>query len=224
MNLSSIAKKQAVALTGVLLILFIITHLGGNLFIYAGPGVFNAYAHQLHSLGPLLMAARLGLLVVFLIHICLSSFLVIENIKASGGYKRYAVQKSVGRRSLAEALMPYTGLYIFAFVIYHILDFAYADNLGPRSLILGKSYGIYGIVFNSFRDPVHGLLYIIAVCFLGLHLCHGVQSLMQTGGFRPKWVHVIKMSSDYFALLMVIGYSSIPVYVYFLSQKALWLR
>jgi succinate dehydrogenase / fumarate reductase cytochrome b subunit len=215
---SSIAKKQTVAFTGLLLIFFIIAHLAGNLLIYGGPKMFNAYAHKLHSLGPLLLLARLGLFVIFLIHIFVTHILVIQNIKARGGLKRYAIDQAVGQRSLAEKVMPWSGVYIFVFVIFHILDFAAADQHGSRSFIYGKSYGLYGLVFNSFRDPVHSILYIVAMYFLGMHLSHGVQSVVQTSGFRPKWAPVIKKGSDYFAVFMVIGFSSIPVYVYFLSH------
>ena len=105
--------------------------------------------------------------------------------------------------------------------IFHILDFAAADQHGPRTIIYGKSFGIYGLVFNSFKDPVHSALYIVAVYFLGMHLTHGVQSLVQTSGFRPKWASLIKKCGNYFALIMFIGFSSIPIYVYYLSQKAL---
>jgi len=216
---SSIARKQTVATTGILLILFIVAHLGGNLLIYAGPGVFNAYAYHLHSLGPLLWLIRFGLLAVFLVHISLTSVIVIENIKARGGLQRYAVEQSSGPRSLAERLMPYSGLYLLIFVIFHILDIACVNPQGPLSFIHGKSYGLYGLVFNLFKDPVYGLLYIMAMCFLGLHLCHGVQSVVQTNGFRPKWAAWIKIGSDCFALLMVVGFSSIPVYVYLLSSN-----
>jgi succinate dehydrogenase / fumarate reductase cytochrome b subunit len=215
---SSIAKKQIVALTGLLLILFIITHLAGNLFIFAGPRVFNAYAHRLHSLGPLLLLARAGLFVIFATHIIVTYLVVTENIKARGGLKRYAIDKTVGKRSLAERIMPWSGLYIFVFLIFHILDFATADQHGSRTFLYGKSYGIYGLVFNSFKDPVHSLLYIIAMCFLGMHLSHGVQSVVQTSGFRPQWASVIKKTGDYFSLIMVIGFSSIPIYVYYLSH------
>jgi len=215
---SSIAKKQTVAITGFLLILFIITHLGGNLFIYAGPDVFNSYAHKLHSLGPLLLIPRVLLAVIFLLHIFVIHILVIQNIKARGGLKRYAIDQAVGKRSLAERIMPWSGLYILVFVIFHILDFAWADQHGARTIIHGKSYGLYGLVFNSFRDPVHGILYIVAVCFLGMHLSHGAQSIIQTCGFRPKWEPFIQKCSDYFALIMVAGFSSIPVYVYWLSH------
>jgi succinate dehydrogenase / fumarate reductase cytochrome b subunit len=215
---TSIAKKQIVAITGFLLILFIITHLGGNLFIFAGPDVFNSYAHKLHSLGPLLLIPRVLLFIIFIVHIFVVHILVIQNIRARGGLKRYAIERAVGDRSLAERLMAWSGVYIFVFVVFHITDFALADTHGARSFLYGKSFGIYGIVFNSFQNPVHGVLYIVAVCFLGLHLSHGFQSTLQTCGFRPKWEGIIKKSSDVFALLMVIGFSSIPVYVYWLGH------
>lgn len=215
---SSIAKKQTVAITGFLLIFFIITHLGGNLFIYAGPDVFNSYAHKLHSLGPLLLIPRLILFIIFMTHIFVIHILVIQNIKARGGLKRYAIDQAVGNRTLSERIILWSGIYIFVFIIFHILDFAMADQHGARSFIHGKSYGLYGLVYNSFINPVHGLLYIIAVCFLGMHLSHGVQSIIQTCGFRPKWESVIKRLSNYFAVSMVFGYCSIPVYVYWLSH------
>ena len=215
---SSIAKKQTVAWTGLLLILFIITHLAGNLFIYGGPRMFNAYAHKLHSMGPLLLLARWALFAIFMTHISATYCLVMDNIKARGGLKRYAIDQTVGKRSLSEKLMPWSGLYIFMFVIFHILDFAAADPHGIRSYLYGQSYGLYGLVINSFRDPVHAVLYVIAMYFLGMHLSHGVQSLAQTSGFHPKWVSVIKKSSNYFALLMVIGFSTILIYVYLLTH------
>ena len=89
---SSIARKQTVAVTGFLLIFFIITHLGGNLLIYAGPTVLNSYAHKLHSVGPLLLIPRTILFIIFLIHIFVIHILFIQNIKARGGFKRYAIE------------------------------------------------------------------------------------------------------------------------------------
>ena len=215
---SSIAKKQTVAITGLLLIFFIITHLGGNLLIYAGPDVFNSYAHKLHSVGPLLLIPRLILFAIFVLHIFVIHILVIQNIKARGGFKRYAIDQAVGKRTLAERIMPWSGLYILVFVVFHILDFAAADQHGPRTYIYGKAYGLFGLVFNSFKDPVHGLLYIVAVFFLGMHLSHGVQSTVQTCGFHPRWGNLIQKWSNYFAVMMVVGYSSIPIYVYWLSH------
>ena len=211
---SSIAKKQIVAVTGLVLVLFVIAHLAGNLFIYGGPRALNGYSRQLHSFGPLLLLARLGLLAAFLTHVVVTYFLVLENIKARGP-KRYQVDAPP--LSWSQRLMPYSGAYLFLYVIWHIMDFALIDQQGPRSFINGHSYGLYGVVVNAFADPLQVLLYIIAMCFLGLHLAHGVESFIQTLGFKhARWANGLKSFSEYFALAMVIGYSSIPVYVYFI--------
>jgi succinate dehydrogenase / fumarate reductase, cytochrome b subunit len=221
MYFSSITKKQIVALTGVLLIFFVIAHLAGNLFIYGGPAIFNAYADKLDSLRPFLNLGEYVLLLVFVIHILVTAILVTENIKARRGLlKRYAVDKPVGNRSWATRLMPYSGTYILLFVIWHLLDFTFINHDGPRSFIAGKSYGIYGIVVNSFADPLHSILYVIAVCFLGLHLSHGVESFLQTWGYnRTKYWSMAVGVSQFFALAMVLGYSSIPLYVLFILTK-----
>ena len=211
---SSIAKKQIVAVTGLMLVLFVISHLAGNLFIYAGPQALNSYSHKLHSLGPLLLAVRLALLAVVLTHILVTYFLVLENIKARGP-KRYQVDAPP--LSWSQRLMPYSGTYLFLYIIWHILDFTLIDHHGPRSFINGHSYGLYGVVVNAFADPLHAMLYVIAMCFLGLHLAHGVESFIQTLGFKhARWAKGLKTFSEFFALAMIVGYSSIPVYVYFI--------
>src|ERR1041385_638065 len=102
----SITKKQIVAVTGMLLIIFVIAHLAGNLLIYAGPQAFNGYAEHLNQLGLLKNVFEWALLFLFLIHISFTAFLVYENIKARG-VNRYAVDASRGPRSIATRLMPY---------------------------------------------------------------------------------------------------------------------
>ena len=210
---SSITKKQIVAVTGLCLVLFIIAHLVDNLFIYGGPEIFNGWAQKLHELGPLLWLMRIGLIVVFIAHVFVTYLLVIENIKARGG-KAYQVNNAP--LSWAQRLMPYSGAYLFFYVIWHLLDFTLIDQHGERSFINGENQGIYGVVVNAFADPLHGLLYIIAMCFLGLHLAHGVESFIQTLGFNhARWAKGLKTFSQYFALAIVVAYSSVPIYVYF---------
>ena len=210
---SSIGKKQTVAVTGLLLNLYVVVHLAGNLFIYAGPKVFNGYADKLTSLRPGLYVIEFGLLYIFLLHLYTTALLVLENIKARG--TPYSVSKDVGKRSISARLMPYTGSVIFAFVLWHMLDFTFVDHHGARSILAdGKSYGLFGIVYNSFRDPNHCLLYIIAMIAVGMHLSHGIQSLFQTFGYNhPVYTPLIEKASEAFAFLVTIGFSSIPVAV-----------
>ncbi|OGX26730.1 MAG: hypothetical protein A2787_05400 [Omnitrophica WOR_2 bacterium RIFCSPHIGHO2_01_FULL_48_9] len=210
---SSIGKKQIVAVTGLMLVLFVIGHLAGNLFIYGGPDVYNAYAKKLAGLRPGLYVVEFGLLAVFLTHIHVTSLLVLENIRARG--ERYAVYHPVGNRSFATRLMAISGTIVLAFVIWHLLDFTFIEHTGPRSILGdGKSYGLYGVVFNAFADPLHSVLYVIAMLAVGMHLSHGVQSFMQTFGFdHPYYTPLIQKFSNIFACLVTIAYSSMPVYV-----------
>ena len=77
--MSSITKKQIVAVTGLLLILFVISHLAGNLLIYGGPRVFNGYVEFLDGLRPAFNLVEYALLLVFVVHICTTALVVFEN-------------------------------------------------------------------------------------------------------------------------------------------------
>ena len=211
---SSIGRKQIVAATGLLLILFVVAHLAGNLIIYLGPEAFNNYAKKLAGLRPGLYFLEVGLLLVFLTHMWVTATLVWDNINARP--VSYTVSKPCGERSLATRLMTYSGAIVLAFVIWHLYDFTFADKYGARSFLPdGKSYGLFGIVYNSFADPTHGFLYIIAIVAIGLHLSHGIQSFFQTFGFvNPQQTIIIKKISNNLAMIITVAYSSIPVYVY----------
>lgn len=209
---SSIGKKQVVATTGLLLILYIIMHLAGNLLMLGGPELFNWYAAKLRSLGPILKVIELALLSVFVIHIYFTYLVVWENIRARG-HSRYSVDQPVGERSLATRLMPYTGTFLFLFLVWHLLDFTYIDHEGPRCLINGINFGLYGIVYNSFVQPLHSGLYIMAMGCLGFHLAHGLQSFFQTYGLNSKRSKMLGYVSGFFGLLVAFGFSLIPIFV-----------
>jgi len=210
---SSIGKKQVVAATGLILIGFITGHLAGNLFIFMGPEAFNGYAKKLAGLRPGLYLVEAALLSMFIVHLWLTASLVLENLQSRP--VKYRVFKAVGDRSWATRLMPFTGTLIVAFVVWHLLDFTFSDHHGARSILSdGKSYGLYGVVYNSFTDPAHSLLYVAAMIALGLHLSHGIQSFVQTFGFNhPRYTPVIKKISNGVGLFVALGYSSIPIYV-----------
>ncbi len=217
---SSIGKKQIVAITGLILILFVVAHLAGNLFIYGGPSVYNAYAKKLASLRPFLNIVEAGLLLMFLIHMHVTATLVWNNYHARGS-NRYVVSKPVGDRSIATVLMPYTGAFILAFVIWHLLDFTFVDQHGARSILPdGQSYGVYGIVYNAFMDPLHSTLYILAMISVGMHLSHGISSFFQTFGYNhPKQTVQIEKISNAIGFFVAATYSSMPVYILINSAK-----
>lgn len=210
---SSIGKKQVVAVTGLVLIGFVIVHLAGNLFLYLGPEAFNGYAKKLAGLRPGLYLLEAGLLVLFLTHLWLTALLVVENLRARP--LRCRLVRSSGENSVGARLMPLTGTVIVIFILWHLRDFTFTDQHGPRSVLSdGQSHGLYGIVYNSFKDPVHSLLYVIAMTALGFHLSHGIQSFVQTLGFNhPRYTPAIQKISNALGFLIALTYSSIPVYV-----------
>jgi succinate dehydrogenase / fumarate reductase cytochrome b subunit len=212
---SSIGKKQIIAVTGLLLILYIVIHLAGNCLIFWGPRMFNAYANALHGLRPFLYVVEIGLALVFIVHIYFTYLIVLENLKARGGHTRYAVSESAGERSLATRLMPYTGTFLFTFIVWHLLDFTFINHVGPRGIMpTGINLGLYGVIYNSFVNPVHSGLYILAMGCLGFHLSHGVQSMVQTFGYNhPRYTPVIRLLGVLFGISITIGYSLIPVFV-----------
>ncbi len=208
---SSIGRKQIVAITGVMLVLFLVGHLLGNLIIYLGPEAFNAYAKKLAGLRPGLLVVEVGLLVIFLIHVYYTATLVHENIRARAN--NYAVTQNE-TRSLATRLMPFTATVIFAFVIFHLMDFTFVDKEGPRGLINGENYHVFGIVYNAFKNPFHSLFYIVAMGCIGFHVAHGIQSTMQTFGFHSsKYTPTIKQLSVWLGWGIAVLFSSIPVAV-----------
>ncbi|MBF0500480.1 MAG: succinate dehydrogenase cytochrome b subunit [Candidatus Riflebacteria bacterium] len=213
---SSIGKKQIVALTGLMLIGFILGHLAGNLLIFKGPEALNAYAHKLASMRPAMYGVELALAGTFLLHICLTVYLFFYNNEARPiAYGYYQPTD----RSISTRLMPYTGTLLAAFVIWHLLDFTFSDQTGTLSLVGKESLGLYGVVVNAFKIQWHSGLYILAMCAIGFHLTHGFQSFMQSLGLNhPKYTPVIKIISVFLGLAVAAIFSSIPLYVMFFAR------
>src|SRR4051794_20567806 len=119
---SSLGKKYVMAVTGLVLVLFVIGHMLGNLLLFAGPDALNSYAKALKDKPALLWAARLGLLAAFLIHVYLGLRLTRENVQARGtGY----VYEDTVQASWASRHMLLTGLVVLAFLLYHLAHFTF---------------------------------------------------------------------------------------------------
>lgn len=212
---SSIGKKQIVAVTGLMLIGFILGHLAGNLLIFKGPDALNGYAHKLASMRPALLGVELGLAGIFALHIALTLWLLLYNNDARPvAYAHYEPTE----RSLSTRLMPYTGTLLGAFILWHLLDFTFVDHTGPLSMVTNKGHGLYGVVYNAFKTPWHSALYILAMCCIGFHLTHGLQSFMQSLGLHhEKYTPLIKIVSVLLGLGVAVVFSSIPLYVLMLA-------
>ncbi len=217
---SSIGKKQIVAVSGLLLILFLVAHLAGNLLIYKGPVVFNHYAEALRSMTLVFYIINVALIAIFGIHIVFTVMVVKENIQARK--KRYEVQvPAAGKRPLSTRTMAITGPLILTFLIIHLVDFTFTKPELPQSLFKGIDLGLYGLIVNSFMNPVRSVFYIVAMFAIGLHLAHAFQSVCQTFGWNhPRYMPFVRKLSLAVGIIISVGFSTIPVYMYFFIGSA----
>lgn len=211
---SSIGQKQITGISGILLVLFLIGHLVGNLFFYAGPETLNGYSETLHKVGPLLRIIQAGLVLTFLVHFVLTVVLFIQNRKARG--QRYSVYHAVGKHS--AKYMVYTGPIILAYMVFHLLDYTWGHHESAYTLVKGVDLGLYGLVFNSFTVGPAGIVrtigYLIAMVAVGSHLTHAIQSFFQTMGMGySKYSPTIKRISVILGVLISLIFCSIPIYL-----------
>jgi len=210
---SSIGKKWIVALTGLVLIAYVIGHLIGNLQIYISPDQINWYGEKLHSLGPLLWLVRVFLLACFVVHILTTVLLAVENREARP--EHYELKRNI-RTTSAARTMVVSGLIVLCFVIYHLIQFTIRpESLGIKSYTLpsGKN-DVYTMVVSGFLNPYATAFYIIGLFLLCMHLSHGFSSVLQTLGLNSrKTMRCWEVGGSVLAWLIFAGYTSIPVSV-----------
>jgi succinate dehydrogenase / fumarate reductase, cytochrome b subunit len=208
---SSIGKKYVVAVTALLLILYVLGHLVGNLQIYLGPDRINAYAKFLHDLGPILWVVRVILLAAFVIHIVATIQLAQENRLAKP--QKYAVA-GYQRSTMASRTMIVSGLIVLCFVIYHLLQFT-LQVTDPEFREVHDSIGrhdVYRMLILGFRHPLVSLFYVIALFLLTTHLSHGFASVVQTLGINNRKIaNFVSTGGQTLAWVVFAGYISIPV-------------
>ncbi len=204
---TSIGKKLFMAVTGLGFIGFLAGHLAGNLTIYGGKDAFNGYAEHLHALGPLLTVAEIGLLTFAAIHVGVGIYLFFQNYAARP--VRYAVNKTGGGRTIGSQTMPYTGILILLFIIFHLLNFHFVDKTHTT---------IFEIVANAFANPIYVMIYVAAMIVVAVHVSHGFWSAFQTiGANHPKYMPIIQVVGIVFSILVGIGFGFIPIYVSILA-------
>jgi succinate dehydrogenase / fumarate reductase cytochrome b subunit len=207
---STIGRKVVMAVTGVVLFGFVIGHMIGNLQLYLGAESINAYSVFLHELlhGGGLWIARAVLLASVGLHIWAAASLTIDDRAARPiGYRRTTAR----RATYASRTMRWTGVFLLAFVVYHLLDL----TVGATNPSFEEG-NVYHNVVASFRVVPVAAFYLAAMLMLGLHLRHGAYSLLQTLGFsHPRYERTLNAVTGGFAALVVLGNLSFPLAVLF---------
>ena len=239
---STIGRKILMALSGLILVLFVMGHMLGNLQIFLGPDVINAYAYKLHHLLPnsALWAVRLVLLGTIAVHIWAAVTLTLDNRKArpEGYLKDKVVQASYSSRT-----MRMSGIILLAFIIFHIAHFTVRAVPGMQyeSEIESKESGRLEMVevplvkngeavlknghevptFNVNDMMVAGFkvwwvsaFYIIATGLLCMHLTHGFSSMFQSVGLRNGlWRKRLDRAALAYGWIVFLGFAIIPIAV-----------
>jgi succinate dehydrogenase / fumarate reductase cytochrome b subunit len=204
---TTVFKKAVMAVTGLILFLFVIGHMVGNLQIFAGRETLDAYGHLLHAVPELLWAVRIVLLTAVTLHIV--STIQLVKIKSDARPVAY-VKKDNSHSSYASRTMYWSGPIIAAFVVYHILHL----TLGMAQPSVYVQGAVYDNVVYGFQNYAISGFYILSMALLCTHLYHGAWSMFQSVGVsHPRYTPLLKKFAALMAAVIFIGNVSIPVAV-----------
>lgn len=212
---SSVGAKHAMAVTGILLALFTIQHMTGHLLMFAGREAYNDYAHWAQNLGhgSVKWLLRGGLLGLVILHVVAGVRLAVLNRRARP--VRYQYFKPRASSPWARAMI-YTGLFVFAFLVFHILHFT-VGIVQPEYFHLADAKGRY----DAYTMFVHGFqnlwilgFYVAGMTLLTMHLVHGLASTAQSLGFEhPRYSRLIAKGGPALAIAIYIGFIVPPIAV-----------
>jgi succinate dehydrogenase / fumarate reductase cytochrome b subunit len=205
---SSVGKKVIMAVTGLVMVAYLITHVLANLLVFQGPAKINAYSAFLHGTGGALWAARLVLLVALVLHIVAAVQLAERRQDARP--VGYAAGREPQVSTFAARTIRWGGALILAFLVYHILHFTIGT--AHPDFIEGNPYHN---VATGFHNPIVVAVYLIAMAAVGLHLYHGIWSSGRSLGMSPPSPRPLRRTiAVALALLIWLGFTAIPLAVY----------
>ena len=202
---SSVGKKAVMAVTGLILVAYLITHVLANLLVFNGPERINRYAQLLHSSGAALWGARLILLAALILHIIAATQLAIRSRAARP--EPYAGGRDPQVSTFAARTIRWGGALILLFLIYHILHFT-TGTAHPDFVELNPHHN----VSTGFRNPLVAAVYLLAMMAVGLHLYHGVWSSGRSLGLSqpsPRPLH--RRIALVLAVFVWLGFTAIVI-------------
>lgn len=236
---TTVGKKVLMAVTGLLLVGFLTSHLAGNFLLFdfiGGKDKFNEYSHWLIT-HPLIIPMEIGLLALFLIHI--ASAVKVSLLSSAARPQKYAYRETNGKSTFASRTMLHTGGIILVFLILHLITFKFGEvhyvddvkevtkteiskdglNKELKNTATAKiPRDLYKTVVDMFAKKWYSLIYIVCMIIMGIHLCHGIQSAFQTLGLNhPRYNCCIKKVSCVLAVVFAVGYSIFPIYFGFIN-------
>jgi len=204
----TIGKKAVMAVTGIILVGWIVGHMLGNVLIFRGPAAVNDYAALLKSNGGLLWGLRAFMLLTLTLHVVAAIQLFQQQRAARPvGYARQVPQQS----TFASRTMRWGGLVLALFLVYHILHLT-TGTVHPAF----SHTDVYSNMVRGLRVPWVAAIYLVAVGALGLHLYHGMWSVFQSLGVsHPSITPMRRRLATGVAAVVYIGFTAIPLAILF---------
>src|SRR3954447_15509324 len=211
---SAVGKKWVMAITGIVLLGFVLVHTIGNLKAYLGPTAMNEYGEGLRDLFEpifprsfILWTVRIVLITAFALHIHAAYVLTRMNHRARP--EKYAAPRDYAAANFASRTMRWSGVIVLLFIAWHLADLT-AGSVNPE-FVRGDPYNN---LVHSFERPAVALLYVVANLALGVHIFHGAWSLFQSLGLNnPRFNQWRRNFAGAFALVIVLGNLSFPIMV-----------
>jgi succinate dehydrogenase / fumarate reductase cytochrome b subunit len=216
---SSVGTKLLIGTTGILLFLYLLIHIAGNLIVFLGPAAFNTYAFTLES-NPILPLIELVLLSWFVIHIYKTVRMFLAN--QSTRPVAYARKKSAGhtsRKTFASSTMIASGLWLLVFLLVHVK--AFHDGWGNQYEWPAGGRDLYRQEMETFQNPLMVAFYVISMIVVGSHLWHGVASAFQSIGVsQPRWTPRLLAAGKVAAVLIAGLFIVIAVWAHFAGARS----
>ncbi|MET9106929.1 succinate dehydrogenase [Streptomyces zhihengii] len=210
---STLGKKTVMAVSGLIMLGYLVAHMFGNLKIFFGPEEFNAYGHWLRTMGAPVLHYSWAL---WLVRVLLLAAVVGHAVSAYQLSRRDIRARPTGyvhkrpRASYATRTMRWGGVILALFIVWHILDLT-TGHAHPGGFQEGHPYQN---VVDTFSTWYGNTVYIAAVTAMGLHVRHGFWSAAQTlGAGNAARDRALKAVADLLALALTAGFVSVPVAV-----------
>ncbi|THA71138.1 succinate dehydrogenase [Streptomyces sp. A0958] len=210
---STVGKKAIMAVSGLVMLLYLVAHMIGNLKIFFGSVEFNGYAHWLRVMGEPVLHREWGLWIVRVVLVAAVVLHAVSAYQLSRRDLRARPSRYVHprpRASYATRTMRYGGVILGLFIVWHILDLT-TGTVHSGGFQSGHPYQN---VIDTFSTWYGNVIYIVAMLALGLHVQHGFWSAAQTlGAGRASRDRVLKTLANALALVLTVGFVSVPVAV-----------
>ena len=212
---SPIGKKLITGITGLGLVTFVLVHMIGNLLLFAGHDAYNAYAHHLESLGPLLWAVESVLLAVFVIHAIAGLHIFVGRLQARpDSYAIYTSKGAPSLQSMSSRTMIISGVVLGTFLVIHLLNFKF--GLPYTTELEGQTVrDLARLVVTKFQNPAYAFSYSGVMVLLGFHLRHGIWSALQSLGTMTKSIRLFVYGlSLTLGIAIAAGFIVLPLAIY----------